>query len=416
MNEKRSFLFRMNRDRALVRDLCRQYLAITTEPVQEERRRLWRRLHSLRPVRPLIYVRAFAWSEMPEARCLCADPFFRGWEAFFRHRLFWHSLNDDSIFEPWVTVPAVGVGWEWGLSGERHRSHERRGSYKIEYPIRAEADTERLRVPHHVVDEARTAEAVARVQAAIGDLIPVVVDRGPVRRMWAGDFSTDLGQLRGIEHFMLDMMDRPEWLHRLMRFLSDGVHQCHDEAEHAGDWRLIHHENQAMPYAEELPDPSPNPNPVSRRQLWTFMAAQEFTLVSPAMHEEFLLRFQRPILEHFGLVAYGCCEDLTRKIVLLRTIPNLRRIAVAPVADVARCAEQIGRDYVISYRPNPALAVSVGFDPDRIRTNLQRDFEVLRESVFDITLKDVETVEYDPSRVHRWVTIVRSELERGFGG
>jgi len=406
----------MNRDRALVRDLGHQYLAITTEPVQEERRRLWRHLHSLRPVRPLIYVRAFAWSEMPEAQCLCTDPFFRGWEAFFRHRLFWHSLNDDSIFEPWVTVPAVCVGWEWGLTGERHRSHEPRGSYKIEYPIRTEADIERLKMPHHVVDEARTAEAVARVQEAIGDLIPVVVDRGPVRRMWAGDLSTDLGQLRGIEHFMLDMMDRPEWLHRLMRFLSDGVHQCHDEAEQAGDWRLIHHENQAMPYAEELPDPSPDPHPVSRRQLWTFMAAQEFTLVSPAMHEEFLLRYQRPILEHFGLVAYGCCEDLTRKIALLRTIPNLRRIAVAPVADVARCAEQIGRDYVISYRPNPALSVSVGFDPDRIRTNLRRDFEILRESVFDITLKDVETVEYDPSRVRRWVAIVRSELERAFGG
>jgi len=80
-------------------------------------------------------------------------------------------------------------------------------------------------------------------------------------------------------------------------FRSDGVHQCHDkEAEQAGDWRLIHHENQAMPYAEEMPDPSLDPHPVSRRQLWTFMAAQEFTLISPAMHEEFLHRYQRPIL------------------------------------------------------------------------------------------------------------------------
>ena len=69
--------------------------------------------------------------------------------------------------------------------------------------------------------------------------------------------------------------------------------------------------------------------------------------------EEFLLRYQLPILEKFGLVSYGCCEDLTRKIDMLRRIPNLRRIGIAPAADVAKCAEQIGRDYVLSYRPSP---------------------------------------------------------------
>ncbi|GAI58840.1 unnamed protein product [marine sediment metagenome] len=50
--------------------------------------------------------------------------------------------------------------------------------------------------------------------------------------------------------------------------------------------------------------------------------------------------------DKFGLVAYGCCEDLTYKVDMLRQIPNLRRIAVPPFADAAKCAEQIGRDYV----------------------------------------------------------------------
>ena len=47
------------------------------------------------------------------------------------------------------------------------------------------------------------------------------------------------------------------------------------------------------------------------------------------MHEEFLFRYQLPIMEQAGLVAYGCCEDLTCKIDMLRQIPNLRRIAVS---------------------------------------------------------------------------------------
>ena len=141
------------------------------------------------------------------------------------------------------------------------------------------------------------------------------------------------------------------------------------------------------------------------------MAAQEYTGVSPAMHEEFLLRYQLPILREFGLVAYGCCENLTRKIAMLRQVPNLRRIAVSPFANVAKCAEQIGTDYVLSYRPSPTDMVGWGFDADRVRTIMRRDLEVCRGCHVDITLKDVETVQYDPSRVRRWVEITREVIE-----
>jgi ABC-type Zn uptake system ZnuABC Zn-binding protein ZnuA len=145
------------------------------------------------------------------------------------------------------------------------------------------------------------------------------------------------------------------------------------------------------------------------------MAAQEYTLVSPEMFNEFLLKYQVPILSQFGLTAYGCCEDLTRKIPFLRQIPNLRRIAVAPFANVAACAEQIGEDYVISYRPSPADMVSYGLSPDKIRSILSRDLATLQGCHFDITLKDVQTVQGDPNRVRDWVKIVRSVI-RDFEG
>jgi len=155
-------------------------------------------------------------------------------------------------------------------------------------------------------------------------------------------------------------------------------------------------------------------NGVKREQLWCFTAAQEFALVSPAMHEEFLLRYQLPIMKKFGLVAYGCCEDLSNKITMLRQIPNLRRIAVSPFADVKSCAEQIGGDYVISYRPSPADMVSYGFDESRIRNILKRDLEYLKGTYFDITLKDVETVQSDPDRIRRWVALTREVIAERF--
>jgi hypothetical protein len=400
-----------NTDRTILRDLAKRYLDICRKPAQQERRALWRRQNSLKGDRPLIYVRAFAWGELPQSRCQCADKSLHPYETIFRHHLFWDTLDDDSIFEPWLTVSAVHKCSGWGLPIKRNFSADPRGSYKIDYAIKEPADIEKLRPPRHEIDEARTAERLERMHDLLGDVITLNLDRGPAHRMWSADLSTDLGHLRGIEHIMVDMLDRPEWLHRLVKFMADGVLRAHDQAEAAGDWGLSAHQNQAMPYSEELDDPAANRNGVKRSQLWGYMASQEFTGVSPAMHEEFLLRYQLPILTKFGLAAYGCCEDLTNKIGMLRKIPNLRRIGVAPCANVARCAEQIGRDYVLSYRPSPADMVSYGFDPDRIRKILKRDLEACKGCHVDITLKDVETVQGDPDRVRKWVRIAREVIE-----
>lgn len=402
-------------DRKILRELAQRYLEICQPPEQSQRRELWRRHNSLQETKPLIYVRAFAWKEMPESHCLCDDPFARYFEDFFRNRLFWNSFDDDSIFEPWVTLEATFKCTDWGVPIRRQTSEETRGSYKIDYPIKTPEDLATLRAPWHEIDAEATARHLKLLQEAMGDIITINLDRGPFYRMWSGDISSQLGFLRGIENIMLDMLDRPEWLHRLLAFMRDGILHVHEQAENIGDWSLSAHENQAMPYATELQNPAANVNGVKRKDLWCFMAAQEYTLISPAMHDEFLLQYQLPILKHFGLVAYGCCEDLTRKIDILRKIPNLRRIAVSPFADVARCAEQIGRDYVLSYRPSPTDMVGYDFNENRIRNILTRDLRACRRCHTDITLKDVETVQGDPNRVREWVRITRQAIDDVYG-
>ena len=401
-------------DRNILRDLAKKYMDVCHKDVQHERRDLWRRHNSLKRTRPLIYVRAFAWCEMPASQCQCEDSFYRSYEDFFRRMLFWDTFNDDSIFEPWVTVQATCITPKegiWGLPVRWIRGADPRGAKQMDPPIKAPEDARRMVEPHHVIDEEDTTRKVARLQDAIGDLIPVNVDRGPVYRMWGGDISTHLAYLRGVEQIMWDMVDRPAWLHEVLAFMRDGILQTHEEAEKVGDWTLCDHQNQAMPYAEELEDPAPNSPSVTRDRLWYFCASQETTLVGPDMFDEFMLQYQLPIIGKFGLVAYGCCEDLTQKIDVLRQIPNLRRIAVAPAADVAKCAEQIGTDYVLSYRPSPTDMVGYGLDPDRIRSILWRDLSACRGCHVDITLKDVETVQGDPERVRRWVEITREVIE-----
>jgi hypothetical protein len=104
---------------------------------------------------------------------------------------------------------------------------------------------------------------------------------------------------------------------------------------------------------------------------------------------------------------------LTHKIDVLRQIPNLRRIAVTPFADVQRCAEQIGDEYVMSWRPSPAEMVSILFDPHHIRKTVRGALDAARANGchMDITLKDVETVQGCPERIHEWVKIVRGVID-----
>lgn len=146
------------------------------------------------------------------------------------------------------------------------------------------------------------------------------------------------------------------------------------------------------------------------------MAAQEFTGFSPEMFWEFILQYQQPILEQFGLSAYGCCENLTEVIPYLKRIRNLRRIAVSPFADPRKCAEAIGRDYILSWRPNPSLMLATGLDEDLVRKHMREHFAIFKEygNFFDITLKDVETVRRQPENISRWTAIVREELVNCF--
>ena len=398
------------RDVRILRELARECSEIAARDVQDERRDLWRRHNSLERTRPLIYVRWLAaWNEAPQSRLQCEDPFYKTHERFLRQMIFQDSIGDDYIIEPWITQRATMVTPEggWGFA-YRHDKNEAGGSWKFDPPMTAFEDIEKLANPHHVIDEEATRGNAARIRDAVGDILEVTVERKPFYTSWRGDISYDLAQLRGLSQLMLDMADNPERLHRLAGRMSESILRTHEEAEAAGDWRLSSHQNQAMTYAKELRDPQANSEPVKREDLWYFVAAQEFALISPRMHDEFLFQYQFPIIEKFGLVAYGCCEDLTNKIDMLRRLPNLRRIAVTPVADVAKSAEQIRQDYVFSWRPNPAEMICCGFDPDHVRKVVRRAMEDSRGCHVDITLKDVQTVQNRPEDLREWVKVVRS--------
>jgi hypothetical protein len=411
------------KDVRVLRDLARQYAELAAKPVQGERRRLWAEHFSLRPTRTPVIITYGSWNAwckelFADDRLECEDEFYRRYERQLRMLIFHDSIGDDYILEPWLTMRAVmsvpeGIfGDPWGVTPQYRRPDQAHGAWKRDPPLKQWADMAQLVPPRHAINEERTAQNLQRLQEAVGEALEVNVERGPVLDQFAADISTTLAALRGLEQIMIDMYESPQELKQLLAFLRDGILANQEEAERAGDYSLTTQHNQAMTYALELPAPRANCFGRRRQELWGFFAAQEYAQVSPRFHDEFLFQYQLPIMEKYGLVHYGCCENLTRKIDLLRQLKNLRSIAVAPTADLRACAEQIGNDHVISWRPNPTDMVCAGWNEERIRAIIRHGVEICRGHVMHIHLKDVETVEGDLGRLASWTQIVREETEK----
>jgi hypothetical protein len=403
----------------VVRDLAKRYLDIAMLPVQNERRRLWADHFSLKSERIPIKVGVGPHNKWCMAyftdRLECESPVLRQHEQAMRMAIFLHDVGDDTIVEPWLTQRInCGDGWAgmWGVRSEVRAPDSRDGAWRTEkYGLAELEDIEKLQVPHHAVDAEDSSQFLHVIQDAVGDILPVNVHYGPRALGFSNDLVTILCMIRGMEQVMLDMCMNPEWLHRVMAFMRDGVLTNHREAETAGAFTLASHTNQAMPYAHELEWPRANSGPRLRKQLWGFCAAQEMALVSPEMHEEFIFNYQLPIMQEFGLVHYGCCEDLSRKIDMLRRLPNLRSIAVTPSADVSACVEQIGTDYAVSWRPNPTdMVCSPSFNPDHVRSVLRTNLDILKGTCTHIQLKDIETLGGDVTRLKQWVDLTRQVI------
>lgn len=410
-----------NKDVLTLHDLARRYAEICAKDIQNERRDLWRKHNSLIRTRvPVIcswYRQSNVKSFILADQLVCQDPIYRSYELWLRNMIYHEAIGDDTIYEPWLTVRAVHRvppqcrnGAIWGIPYTRKEIADTQ-AWRIEPSIMHIDQVSQLVATPHMVDEEETNRRVSCLHDAVGDILEIDVDRSPLYECYGGsDLCEALGYLVGIGNLMVYMYDRPELIHALVNFMQKSVIEQYNQAEKSGDWSLTNNFNLGMPYCQELADPQPNHHHVKMKQLWFFTCAQAFTLVSPSMFEEFMLDYQMPIMGRFGLVSYACCEDVTHKIASLRKIPNLRRIGVTPASNVRSCAEQIGNDFVFSWKPNPAM-ICCGFDTEYIRKTIREGLEASRGCIVDIILKDISTVQGHAERLKQWTQIVRKVVE-----
>ena len=413
-------------DRTIVRDLARKVAGIAALPIQQERIELWTRLNRLERVRPLIHVQAIAENILqellPDTEILAQDDFLRGEERRLRTIIyFWENLQDDRVVDNVIPSPIVTSGdvrsANFGIKSEHEHSGRESGAYAIRGVLQDERDIDKIQnQPNIVID----ADATGRHYEQLSELydgILRVEQRGPAF-FWLTVMDTFI-QWRGIQQMFVDLIDRPAWVHEALERITTGHLNDLDQLEALGILAPGHGNTRlgsgGYGWTDQLPQPGFDPDRVRLKDLWGRCATQIFTEgISPAMHDEFGIQYERRLLERFGLACYGCCEPLHNKMHVVRKIKNLRRVSMSPWVDVDMAAGAVGKDFVYTHKPNPTIVSMESWHPDLAESQLREVFEKTRDNIVEVNLQDLHTVRGEPHRLAEWTSIAM-RLSEEFG-
>ena len=426
------------KDRQILRDLAAEVAGIAALPVQQETIARHKALNGLRPVRPMVMIDQVCWHEMnvdDELTPRCEDKFCRDVETRLRRTLYqWKHMRADMVVEPAIDVLKVIRGMGFGMrvveeTAVTDPANNIVGHFFMDQ-LANEEDVAKIRMPEVSLDEKATAALEEKARGIFDGLLDVRM------RGWYPMFAPwdRIVQWRGAEALLMDMALRPEHTHRIIRRLTDALTSMLDQLEAQGLlWGPMNVIHCTGAWTDELPasplvggDPCVPPLSASRAtkqkegphaggplqqkaaDSWTMSQAQIFSTVSPAMHDEFEIEYSKDWYARFGLGYYGCCEPLDDKIDVIRKLPNVRKISMSPWVDVERGAERIGRNYVFSRKPAPALLAGE-WNPDAVQRDLRRTVDACARHgcPCELILKDISTVCYEPQRLWEWEKIAR---------
>lgn len=407
-------------DRSILRRLAERVAEIAALAVHQQTADLWWRLNDLEPVRPMVWINEIPWHEMDingELTLQTTDLFCRQVEEELRRTIYlWDHMRVDMVVEPVFYSPLAihdtGFGIDQDIDFIQQDPHSNIISRRFHPQIQDEKDLEKIRMPQITHDEAASERTYQTLVDLFGEILPI--EKCGVVHKWFAPWD-ELIRWWGIQEALMDLILRPELVHQAMDRLVNAYLARLDQWEESnllswtpGNYRVG---SGGLGYTDELPGAEFDPAYVRSYNQWGCAAAQIFSEVSPQMHQEFALDYEKRWLERFGLTYYGCCDPLHHKVDILKTIPNLRKISMSPWADVEQGVEALGDRYVFSHKPNPAIFATDDWNPAQARRNLERVLEKTPGCAVEVIMKDISTVRYKPHRLWEWSEIAMDVVE-----
>lgn len=402
-----------------IRDLAKQVLEISHSAVNEERRQAWYKHNSLQPSRPLVLIESgIAVNELvTSADCQCEEDWARGQELGLRRTIYHHeNISDDFVVEPYINCNWNVGASDYGVDIKREYGDNdgEMASYRWEPPIKdIRRDIGKLHPRTYSVNRDATLQWKAHLEEIYDDTLAVRIRGG---FWWTMGMTWAAINHIGLQNLMLFMYDDPEGLHEFMAFLRDD-HIAFAEWLEKEELLTLNNENDyigsgSRGHISELPQSDrKDDDPIKLKDLWVLSESQETVGVGPDLFSEFIYPYQLAVIEKFGLCYYGCCEPVHSRWDVLKNIPNLRGVSISPWCDEEFMADAMGRNYVYSRKPNPALISTEHFDEDVLREDIRNTLTIAKDCNVEIVMKDVHTLAGEPLRAARWVALTREVMD-----
>jgi hypothetical protein len=427
------------KDRSILRALAERQAEIALLSINKERVVEWTRLNGLNRGRPLVWLSDIPWHEMNvngELDLQTTGEFCRAVEQQLRRTIYqWDHMQCDMVVEPKFYSPLVihdtGFGIKEDVDNVKQDEKSNIASRKFHSQINSEKDLEKIKNPSVTHDEEASETNYQTLIDLFGDILSIEKKGITHSERWPWSFMDNLSdnlseeesvaktksgfplfdlliKWWGVQEALPNLVLRPELIHQALDRLVH-AHFCRLQQWRNLNLLSLNNINNrvgsgGLGYSDELPQVDFDPAHIRTNDQWGFATTQIFSSVSPQMHEEFALQYERRWLEQFGLTYYGCCEPLHNKIEILKSIPNLRKISVSPWADVEKTVERTDGKYVLSYKPNPAVFVSATneWNSAQAQRNLSEALNKTKGCVVEVIMKDISTVHYKPQRLWEW--------------
>jgi hypothetical protein len=93
---------------------------------------------------------------------------------------------------------------------------------------------------------------------------------------------------------------------------------------------------------------------------------------------------------------------------IMEAMPNLRSVSVSGWSDLAKVAEMLGKKYVYSRKPTPALMSGANPPWDLAKQDMVKTYNATKDCCVEILFRDLYTVGGEQQRLAKWVAMTKS--------
>ena len=196
--------------------------------------------------------------------------------------------------------------------------------------------------------------------------------------------------LRGMENLLADLLLKPEFVHRLMRLITDARKKwVKERAEFLG---------QKVGQGDLDDDEVNSP------------------CLSPEQYREFVLPYEKELCEFHGGIGYWhSCGDTTKLLNSIRIIPRIDLFHIGPWTDLKKSKEVFGENSALEKCLMPTADIQLA-SRTQMEAKLDEIRSVLDGSSYTVRadgLQVINSLETDLTVIEQWIKIARKKLEIG---